>query len=290
MKNEKQREQVEKVLKISEERNYYAVKSNKIIQRQVYSIREARNDSLSLAEQKALLYIISKIKPEEEELKEQQFSIKEFYSICGIEATTGNNYRNLKETITKLASRVMWLTEGKTMTTVRWIDKAKIDTGNGIITIRLDPDLKPYLLMLSRNYTKIPLHDIIKMKSKYGIMLYELLRSYAYTGERIPFSIEDLKNRLDCLSYENFSNFKKKVIVPALKDINTYSELSVDVEYYKTGRQYTDIVFLVRDLSKSKLVADVEESIRRFSNVEKEIDPNQITMFEVMYGNGEADE
>ena len=254
----------------SESRQYLVVKGNDIIQKNKFQVAKNAGNSLSLLEQKILLYVISRIKPEDEELKEQVFDIAEFCRVCGINAA-GKNYTNLKDSIAKLKSRVMWLVAEDSETTVSWIDKATIYKRSGKIKIRLDEDLKPYLLMLSKNYTAFPLHNIIKMKTKYGIMLYELLKSVANLGRHIEFSVEEIKEHLDCASYDNFTNFKTRVLLPALADVNTYTELKVDVEYIKTGRLNTHILFTVADLNKSQLPADIEEAHRRFYNTEREL-------------------
>lgn len=265
-------------------REFAAVKHNELIQNQHYTLEKGKGESLTLLEQKVLLYIISQIKPTDTELKEQWFDIKTFCEICGFN-TSGANYDLLKDTITKLKSRVMWLYTEEKETTVSWIDKATIYKHSGRIKIKLDDDLKPYLLMLQRNYTKIPLFNIIRMKSKYGIALYELLQSYSYMEKDIYFEIDVIKKYLDCENYENLTNFKTKVLNPALRDINTYSNIYCEYELVKSGRQYTTIIFHIKDLIKSSAVADVEERIRRTFNVEKEIDTNQIQIQEILNRN-----
>lgn len=259
-----------KEYKASESRNYFVVKQNDIIQKSKFKLMRNSGESLTLQEQKIMLYVISRIKPEDEELEEQVFDIAEFCRICGIQAT-GKNYTNLKDAILKLRKRVMWLSCPDYDTTVSWIDKAYIYPKSGKIKIRLDDDLKPYLLLLRQNYTIYPLHSIIKMKTKYGIMLYELLKSYLYLGKYIEFPIEELKESLDCGTYANFANFRKRVIEPAVNDINTYSELKVDLEYKKDGRSFSSIIFHIVDLSKSNDIEALEEATKRFQNVEKEI-------------------
>ena len=256
--------------KISQEREYLVVKHNAIIQKNKFQVAKNAGNSLSLLEQKILLYVISRIKPDDTELREQIFDIAEFCRVCGIKAG-GENYPYLKEVIAKLKSRVMWLVAEDSETTVSWIDKATIYKKSGKVKIRLDEDLKPYLLMLSRNYTAFPLHNIIKMKTKYGIMLYELLKSVAYRGEIIEFSVDEIKEHLDCGTYENFANFRTRVLMPALKDINTYTELKVDVEFRKTGRVNTHIIFTLSNLGESRLPEDIEEAHRRYYNTEKEL-------------------
>lgn len=261
---------------LESKRDFVAVKHNDLIQKQKFTIQKNKGESLSILEQKALLYIISRIKPDDTELNEQVFDIKEFCSICGITASnSGGTYRMLKDVIVKLKSRVMWLYTEEKETTVSWIDKATIYKHKGKITIKLDDDLKPYLLMLHRNYTKIPLFNIIRMKSKYGIQLYELLQSYIYQRGDKTFSIEFLKEYLDCTNYDSFANFKKRVLMPALDDINTYSNLLVDFKLIKNGRQYEKITFYMRDLQQSESFEDREEYIRRSANVQREFPENQ---------------
>lgn len=255
--------------RISEARNYLVVKSNDLIQNAKFNTAQSFGKSLSLLEQKVLLYLISRIKPDDTELTEQIFDIGEFCKICGI--SDKDNYFLLKQTISKLKSRTMWIDTPETITTLSWISKATIYKRSGKIKIRLDEDLKPYLLRLSQNFTRYSLHNIVRMKSKYGIMLYELLKSYSFQGKAIEFPIDWLKENLDCMNYENFTNFKNKVILPAIKDINTYSELAVSIEYKKTGRSFTDIVFYIQNLEKSEALEDREEAARRFQQTENEI-------------------
>ena len=267
-------------------RDYLVVKHNTIIQKNKFQVAKNAGNSLSLLEQKVLLYVISRIKPTDEELKEQIFDIAEFCRVCGIQAG-GENYPYLKDVIAKLKSRVMWLVAEDSETTVSWIDKATIYKKSGKIKIRLDEDLKPYLLMLSKNYTAFPLHNVIKMKTKYGIMLYELLKSVANLGSNIEFSVDEIKEHLDCVSYDNFANFKKRVLLPALNDVNTYTELKVEVDYKKTGRINTHLLFTIADLNKSQLPEDIEEAHRRVYNTEREL--YQLSFFDSLVSPGGQD-
>lgn len=275
-------EELNKNWELKTQRGYYVAERNDIIQTSTYKLKESTGKSFSLVEKKLLLYLISRIKPDDTELKLQQININDFWEVCGYSQTTNGKYTFIKECIEKLASRVMWLENEKRIVLVRWIDKAYIEKGNSTINIKLDDNLKPYLLNLKENYTQFPLDNIIKMKSKYGIALYEILKSYAYKL-KLTIEIDILKEKLDCVNYTDNSNFKKKVINPALNDINTYTDLKVDIEYKKEGKQIKYIVFYIEDLSKSIALEDKEEYARRKHNIEKELDPNQLTLWEILY-------
>lgn len=266
--------------RLERKREYIVAKHNEIIQGSKYNLeRENVGKSLSLVAQKMLLFIVSKIKPDDTELKEQTFTIKEFCEVFGINAEDGNKYKYLKEAINTIDKETgkMWVTNRATgeEVTVEWIRKASINRGSGKIKIQFDEDMKPFLIKLVEdgNYTQYSLHSVFRMKSKYGIMLFELLKSYAYNRKSIIFSVEELKEYMDCTgvpSYENFTNFRKKVIDAAVADINKYSEISVSYTPYKTGRSYTSIEFTVKILD-SRNREDLDELQKRYDAAEMEL-------------------
>ena len=133
--------------KIKDERNLYVVKANELIQKSRFD--------LSLQQQKIVLYLISKIKYTDEEFTEYEFSIQDFCSVCGIYAESGNNYADLKKNIKAIADKSVWvMLDNGTETLVRWIEKPYISKGNGTIKIKLDKDMKPFLLQLKKKYTQ----------------------------------------------------------------------------------------------------------------------------------------
>lgn len=79
----------------------------------------------------------------------------------------------------------------------------------------------------------------------YTIRLYEILKSYEKLGIW-TFNIDDLKKKLDAESYERFPDFRRRIIDPALEQINKYADFFVDREFIKTGQKYTDIILRFR--------------------------------------------
>lgn len=263
--------------------------SNDLIQNARYSIERNAGDSLTSLEQKFFLYVVSKIKPDDKAVDKIVISIAEFCRVIGQDPTEGDNYKRVKKAITKLKMRSLWLYDRKneTDTTVDYIQKAIMKRGSGTVEIILDKDLKPFLMNLSRNFTMFSLRNVLAMKSKYSISLYQILKSHYFKGPIYETTIEDLKENLDAASYTDFRNLKRVVLTPAIKEINDYSDLKVSIEYIKTGRTYTKLKFIMHnieepanraarqeDLSKNAL-DDAEEWARRYYNVEKRIDPDQ---------------
>lgn len=233
----------------------------------------AAGKSMTLMEQKVLFSIISRIKKEDTELVPQYMSIRDFCKLCGIPVSGGKTLKEVMAVILRLSERTMWLykRDEDSFVTVRWIDKAKV-MPDGLIRITLDEDMKPYLLGLNK-YTKLYLQDVIRMKSKYGTMLYQLLMSYKYLERPIVFYLQDFREIMDAdkPSYQNLGKLKSRVIAPAVKDINTYSSIDISYEFISEHGVATKVRFSIRDLRESKDPAEYNEYVRRANLVEQEI-------------------
>jgi len=220
---------------INKERGHLVVKRNDLIQKSRHQ--------LSLQEQKIMLYLISRIKPDDANFMEQVFTIQEFCRFCGMDETSGKNYSDIKDAIGKLRSRFVWVkNDDGSETTVGWITTATINEHSGVIRLKLDEGLKPFLLLLTDHYTIYEIRHILAMTSKYSIRLYELLRSYAYKGH-VAFEIDELKRLLDAENYKLNGHFKVEVLDTALPEINKYTDITVTYSFQKEGRRYSHVCF-----------------------------------------------
>lgn len=243
-------------------REYKVVKHNKIIQQSRYS--------LSTQEQKIILYLITKIKPDDTELNLYEFKIKDFCEVCGIDETSGKNYWDLKKAIKGLADKSIWVTlENGMETLVRWIERPYIDRKSGTIKIKLDELMRPYLLQLKEHFTAYNLYFTLAMKSKYSIRLYEILKSYENIST-ITFGLEELKNTLFAKKYEVYKDFRVKVLDMAVKEINDFGDITVAYTIGKDGKKVDKIIF------KIKPKKDIKDRLETFKKIEKRINPKEI--------------
>lgn len=232
------------VIDLTKERDYRVVKANELIQK--------TRHSLTLMEQKVLAYIISKIKPEDKELKIFVMEISEYCKISGIYMESGKNYQNVKDAIQGLSDRSFWLMkEDGSEVLCRWVSKVWISEYSGKMSIQLDDDLFKYLINLQQRFTQYELLNILPMKSQYSIRVYELLKSYSFTKTQ-TFELDDLKKKLMAETYKNYANFRIKVLEVATNEINKYTDLQVDFEPIKKGRKVVKVKFNI----KTKSVVD----------------------------------
>lgn len=240
-------------------RNYIVAKSNQIVQKSRYDF--------SMAEQRMIAYICSKIKPIEviDKAKgvpfqlEYDFNILDYSRICGIQ-DNGRVYEECKALLKGLRDKSMWLTlSDGSETTVGWLAKATTNKKSGIAKIKIDEDLAPYLFDLQSKFLSYGLKNILNMKSQYSIRLYELLKSYhdmriAQTTknqmQKISWTIEldELKKKLmveNVKTYDNFAGFKRRVLEVAQKEINELTDISIYFEPVTKGRKTEKVKFTI---------------------------------------------
>jgi plasmid replication initiation protein len=109
-------------------------------------------------------------------------------------------------------------------------------------------------------YTTIKLLEERTFKCVYSIIFYEIFKKYEKV-ELPKYTLETLRNLTKTQDkYKVYADFKKRVLSPALKEINNFNK---DYEYYfeemYTGRKVTDIQFLKKLRSKISDVEIVEE-------------------------------
>lgn len=227
------------------QRNYIVSKSNDMIQKTRYQ--------LSLSEQRAICYICSLIKPQTSDgtyQLEYKFKIKDYAEVCGIDDDNGVLYEKTREMLKELRDKSFYLMqENGTEVLVSWIAKVWATKRSGTVKVRLDEDMIPFLFDLQKKFTAYGLINILKMKSRHSIRLYELLRSYAYQREK-TFEVEELKHLLmvdDRESYSNYNLFKNRVLTPALKEINNLTDLDVELKEFRQGQgnKVVSVTFII---------------------------------------------
>lgn len=237
--------------KTKKDRNQFVVKANDLI-------RKTRYD-LTAQQQKIVLYAISKIRPQDSIETEYEFSIADFCDACGLNMDAGGYYyKAIEDDLQRLTQRT-WCRiplddDKERLTTISWIGDADILPIRGTIKIRFNKNMEPFLFELKNRYTQYRLENVLVLRSKYSIRLYEILRSYTtqkaidYLEEKTAtFTLDELKEVL-CVedAYPRWVDFDRFILRKAVKEINECAE-DIHIEYgmVKTGRRATGVSFTI---------------------------------------------
>lgn len=241
------------------------VKSNKVVE---------ASYMLTLAEQRVLLSCIAQIdsKSDLNEFCEFEVTAASVAELIGTEALS-NAYRDLKKATEKLYERSVIIDDPDpenpsiTQRKMRWISKIDYLPGEGKIILNFSSGMIPYLSQLSKEFTKYKLQHVAKFESVYSIRLYELLVQWNTFGHR-EIEVEWLKKRFQVAGkYDRVVDLKKRVIEPAVAEINEHSNFWVTYDQRKSGRVVTHFQFHFGLKDKSQI------SERKFIS-EEEINRN----------------
>ena len=161
------------------------------------------------------------------------------------EISADNAYKQIQAAIKRIYDRSVKTEDSERVTEFRWVSSRTYFKKEGRFRIAMTNEVMPYLTQLKGQFTKYQLRNIASFNSVHSIRISELITQCRGLGER-EITIETLKSWLQVEDkYTAFFDFKKRVITPALKEINEKSDLLVSVEQIKRGRAIHALKFLI---------------------------------------------
>ncbi|MGO1470388.1 MAG: replication initiation protein [Tissierella sp.] len=214
-------------------KNKLVVKANKLI--------EARYN-LSLNEQKIILYAVSKLNREKEKFNILELETREFIKLLG---TTGSRYVEIKKIVTGLMKKQVSIETEESDLVANWVSSIKYIKNTGEIELEFSENLIPYLLQLKESFTRYELKNILYLKNKYSIRIYELLKQYEIIGKR-EFELKEFKRILFLENqYERIYDFRRFVLEPVKEDLNKNTDINISYKEIKKGRKITGLLFKI---------------------------------------------
>lgn len=246
------------------------VKANELIQQFSYDLSETEWDLFD--------YLVAQIKSPfgyDKEFNEIEFYIPEYFKqVYGVSNCGGSQKDQIIKSIYSIEDKKtepITLTTGKYkgyQTKLRLISKSYINQKTGHVILKLDNDLKPFLLELNKdegNYTMYMSKFKARLSSKYSRRLYEILKSNEnlkdgfYPSNPAGLGIDDLKKMLKIPSSYRFNNIKERILEESLDDINRNTDLNVSYKERKKGRKVIGISFKIeKQKDPLREVLDVE--------------------------------
>lgn len=130
-----------------------------------------------------------------------------------------------------------------TMVQMRWVGSVKYQKGEGWVELAWWPDLLRHLLGLQKQFTTYQLQQASALRSSYSWKLLELLMRFQSSGHA-EYSIEDFKVSMDAPpSLSDFGQVKRRIIDPAVKELQEKDGWIIQWEPIKSGRKVTALRF-----------------------------------------------
>ena len=199
---------------------------------------------LSLQEQRLLLCLCSKIKPDDQDFQPYTFSARALADEIGI---GGNNfYSNLKKTTRSILLKTLTVYKPSGILQAGWLSSAEYFDKEGALELCFDPKLKPYLLQVKAGFTAYRLAEALSFKSKYSLRVFEVAKRFQAKGKYV-FDLKEFREMIGLADNElvNYGHFRTRVLEPAVKEINKRTDLVIGFSPQKTGRAITHLLFTV---------------------------------------------
>ncbi|WP_077324117.1 replication initiation protein [Virgibacillus siamensis] len=229
-------------------KNNLVTQSNRLI--------EARyKQPLTAREQKIILTMVSMIQPGDDDFYTYSISVKEFHDMLGLEGR--EKYTEIKKIVENLMTKLIEIPEedgGWTLT--HWVSVGRYISGEGMIKLKFDPILKPYLLELKRAFTSYKLSNILSLNSMYAIRLYELTKKWEKL-DKFEISIVDFKEKMGIKAgtYAKYNHLKQRVLKTSINEVNNKTDIDVTFEEIKQGRKVAKLAFFIKRKNKKELTS-----------------------------------
>lgn len=121
---------------------------------------------------------------------------------------------------------------------------------------RIEASERIYVLLhdyLKEGYTPVNLNIWLTLKNSYAQRFYELLRLWSSSKDSINYKVSELRELLILENkYPKYSELRKRVIIPAIEELNSTGYFEISYEENKKGRNVDSVDFIVKDLDKRK--------------------------------------
>lgn len=218
---------------------------------------------LTLQECRLVLALISSLQGDGSGL--YSVRVKDLGSYMGL--SEHNAYSVIATAAKKLQDRVFYYTsDSGDWVRAHWVASIEYRAKTSELIFEFSRRIEPLLIDMSKGYTKTSIRDLMKFMSFYSARLYLLCEEWCgiYKGKAIPKSVEiaDLRDMFEIGDkYRTNRDFLQYVVNPAVKEINTYTDMEVKAAPVRVGRAFKNIEFVVQRKDKAIKTIDVAPAI-----------------------------
>lgn len=229
--------------------------------------------SLTLVEQRLILLAVVQLRQSthNSELDHLAFDkpivihVSDYASTFRVSNSTA--YETLKDACKTLFERRFSFVEprakGSANVITRWVSYIAYIDDTSTIEFTFAPHVTPLVTYLEEHFTSYDIEQVAPLKSGYAVRLYELVIAWRVKGKTDKMTVEQLRRKLgiEVNQYARMELFKRKVLDPSVKQISDNTDIILEYEQHKKGRQITHFTFSFKQ--KKKPIDSTSKAIER---------------------------
>ena len=136
----------------------------------------------------------------------------------------------------------------------RWVSEIRYVDAEATVKLVFSPIVIPLITRLEERFTQYEMQQISDLSTGYAIRLYELLICWRTTGKTPIIELTDFRQKIGVLenTYQAMNDLKKRVLEPALKQVNEHTDITASYEQHKKGRTITGFSFKFKQKKKTE--------------------------------------
>ena len=138
----------------------------------------------------------------------------------------------------------------------RWVSEVRYVDAEATVKLIFAPVVIPLITRLEERFTQYEMKQISELSTGYAIRLYELLICWRTTGKTPVIELSDFRQKMGVLDseYQRMHDLKKRVLEPAIKQINEHTDITASYEQHKRGRTISGFSFRFKQKQQAKKI------------------------------------
>lgn len=227
--------------------------------------------NISTLENRIFLMLLYKLQKNNDDIIKCEISHEEFKTIIKKKQTSSID--SISNLLVNLRKQSIYFRDEEGWGEYGFINGFKYIKSKKTFKIEASKEIHTYIRnYLEIGYTPINLSIFFGLINSNAQRFYDLLRLWSGTKSIINYKIDDLKELLMIEDkYDRYNDFKRRVILPAIKELNETGYFEIDIKENKVGRKVDSIDFIVKDLDKRKYFTKDDTLLKTPSKVIEEV-------------------
>lgn len=251
---------------------------------------------ITMVQARFLVFVSSLVNAYDENLFTYQIQTSTVLDYLGIDRA---NIKWLVGTLTKLQTSLVCLQDdNEAIEYATFLGWFRLDKKNDLLEFRFDASMKPHYLQLKNNFVTLEKNKYLDFTSMYTVKFYEyikynyqLFERYKNNGYReFEVDLEDFVKQFSSTfdhkkgvfevpkSYKSYSDFRKKVLEVAQKELKEKNDIYFDFEEIKVNKAVKRLIITIKQNGEviKKNFADKKKKELQSTTKHKQIAQEQI--------------